>query len=214
MKEKEIRKYDVELLSLIKKTILLYDNADKSMQEIDDFCNNISQIQQKCDYIQSDLLHKLESPELKDEEIIGLGRAIQKDRLERRAINNACLIKNEYLKCKNKLPIKCQRQFFNQSINLKVKELNEPYKNRVISNEEFEKIMALTSNRKNKKKTPKDEINKSVVQTEKKERKNAVHIDETKLIKLKEEGKLLSEIAEYFKCSIGSVRNKLKEIKK
>lgn len=188
-----------ELLVLIQNAAKAYDEADDLVNKIDDFCESISEKQSEVDSILSDLYHEIENDDLTDEQMASFGKEIKKYRKIRRGLDNANIVRNVYEKHKDKLPHKENRPFFRNSMKQIINDLNRPYKNRVLTNEDIENL-------KNQK-----------VKTEKIKVKKIGKTAKMDVEKLKEElskGKTQCELATIFNCSQPTINYWIKKIKK
>lgn len=110
----------------------------QGLDELDTMFAENSQNQSKNDSEISDWLHVLQDDEnLDDAAIASIGRKIAELRKERCSLRNAYEIMKTFNENKNKLQHVDNRKFLTAAIHKTLKNLNQPYKNRIISDEEI-----------------------------------------------------------------------------
>ncbi len=117
-------------------------NVSALLDELDDFEKNISTKEQEFDYKLSDLYHKLEDMTLDSKKCYRFCKEMKEVLLERRKYKNEVLIYQEYQKYRQKLNSGIDnRKILLSSLGLREKRLNQPYNNRIYTEEELvEKI--------------------------------------------------------------------------
>lgn len=185
---------DLEILKKIQDVCNLLDEIDESQE-------SISKRISDSDMALEDLEHQLENEILTDAEIIGISKKIISLRKERRARKNELEIIKVYSDVKTKLPYKEQRPFFKQQIGLKTKNLNQPYKNRIYSEEEIQEI-----------KSNKLNVNLNI-ELKTKRTKGSTKIDIQELKKEWLRGKTQRELALMFNCTQPTINYYIKKIK-
>jgi len=96
---------------------------------------------QKVDFQISDYLHVIENNELSELSSIRIIKKIHELRLARRSLNNEHEIENTYNIHKSKLAGKDTRQFLLHEVYKTVKSLGSQYKNRILTDEDIQKIL-------------------------------------------------------------------------
>ena len=122
---------------LVKKILKIQDE----LQEIDDYFNELPNLQSKVDEELSDLLHYIENNSLTPKQSAKMIKLIHKKRLERRSLLNDYEIKKVYNENRNKISIDSQRPFFISAISSRVKDLGNAYKNRRFTEKEILNIL-------------------------------------------------------------------------
>lgn len=122
---------------LVKKILKIQDE----LQEIDDYFNELPNLQSKVDEELSDLLHYIENNSLTPKQSAKMIKLIHKKRLERRSLLNDYEIKKVYNENRNKISIDSQRPFFISAISSRVKDLDNAYKNRRFTEKEILNIL-------------------------------------------------------------------------
>lgn len=211
-----------ELLVLIQNAAQKYDEADELVNKIDEFCESISENQQRVDFILSDLYHEIENDDLTDEQMTSFGKEIKKYRKIRRSIDYENIIRNVYERHKAKISIREQRPFFRNSMKQCIEELNQPYKNRVLTDADINELKMVTKT--STKDDSKETLSKNKELTKKgkqlssarksKNVRGSVKIDlqELKLHYLK--GTSQTQLAIMFNCTQPTINYYIKKIKK
>lgn len=110
----------------------------QGLNDLDEMYAENSQNQSKNDSEISDWLHVLQDDEsLDDEAIASIGKKIAELRKERNSLRNAYEIMKTFNENKNKLAHPDNRKFLTTSVHKTMKNLNQPYKNRIISEDEI-----------------------------------------------------------------------------
>lgn len=201
---------DTGLLSLIQEAAKAYDDADALVERIDEYCDKISGNQQKVDMILSDLYHEIENDDLTDQQLATFGKEIKKYRKIRRNIDNENIIRNIYEKHKLKLSSKENRPFFRNSMKQVLGDLNQPYKNRVLTDDDIDQLKKIINldDSKEKKLTKAGEKRVAI-----KKRKCSSKIDIQELKKEWLKGKTQKELAIMFNCTQPTINYYIKKIK-
>lgn len=105
-------------------------NAEEILKNIDDYFNDLPNLQSEVDEELSDLYHYVENNELTPRQCTKMIKLIQQKRLIRRNLCNDYEIKKTYNTHRNKLSIESQRQFFLMEIHKTAKKLNQQYRYR------------------------------------------------------------------------------------
>lgn len=186
----ENKQIDLVVLKKIQDVIQGLDDLDGM------FAEN-SQNQSKNDSEISDWLHVLQDDEtLTDEAIAEIGRKIGELRKERNSLRNAYEIMKTFNENKNKLIHPDNRKFLTTLVHKTMKNLNQPYKNRIISEDEIHALK--------KDKEPNKHHNAG--------RKEKYNIEQIKELILS--GKTQREIAKELNCvqsTISTYKKKLEE---
>lgn len=178
---------DTEFLTKVNKLCDLFD-------EVEEMINSNGERQQKTDFMLSDLEHSLENETLTDTEIIGIGRKIQELRKDRRCLKNEFELIKKFIELKNRLLETNNRAIFKSTMNTTMKNLNQPYKNRVFTEEEMTEIK-------------KSQEKPVTIKIETK-------VDTKKIAELVEKKLTQREIAKKLGCSQSTVNYYIKKIKK
>ena len=88
-----------------------------------------------------DILHLIESGNLKTNECYRIIRELKKQRIERRQIKNNFAILQVFNTHINKLTLEDNRKFLLNEINKENKKINSEYKNRIYTSEEIDNIL-------------------------------------------------------------------------
>ena len=116
-------------------------NITNLLNDLDEYLNEIPNLQSQIDEELSDLYHYIENNELSEKQSFKMIKLIKKKRIIRRGLNNDYEMKKTYISNRNKLLIDSQRQFFLTEIHKKNKELSSKYKNRRLTNEEIKNLI-------------------------------------------------------------------------
>ena len=112
------------------------------LDEIDDFESSISSEMSNYNYKLSDLYHYVENNTMDTKKCYRLCKELKKVLKERRQFKNNVELVHEYKNNVQKLNNgKENRQLMLAAIGKRSKQLNQPYKNRVYSEEELKEIM-------------------------------------------------------------------------
>lgn len=113
-----------------------------TLDELDELIDTNGDRQSKIDLELSDWLHKLQyDDELTTEQITNIGIRIKELRKERESLRNEYELITEFSKNKNKLFQKENRQFLVHSIKQRLERLNQPYNNRVLTDDEMNEVL-------------------------------------------------------------------------
>lgn len=116
-------------------------NITNLLNDLDEYLNEIPNLQSQIDEELSDLYHYIENNELSAKQSFKMIKLIREKRIIRRGLNNDYEMKKTYISNRNKLLIDSQRQFFLTEIHKKNKELSSKYKNRRLTNEEIKNLI-------------------------------------------------------------------------
>ena len=175
--------YDTIFLGTLHRVITTLD-------ELDELIDTNGDRQSKIDLELSDWLHKLQyDDDLTTEQITNIGIKIKELRKERESLRNEYELITEFSKNKNKLFQKENRQFLVHNIKQRLERLNQPYNNRVLTDDEMNEV-----------------LNHNIVKVEEtKTRKKYVFTDK-ELIKSKLlDGYKAKEVANELGCSLSTV---------
>ena len=134
MEENNSKMRSEQLLEKIKQTVKLLD-------EIELMISTQAAELSKVDSELSDWLHIIENNELSKEECFNVMERMHALRIERRELNNEYELEKVYQTHKSKLSGNETRQFLIAEINKKKKELNQEYKNRVLTDENIKNVL-------------------------------------------------------------------------
>lgn len=122
------------------------------LDELDEIIETNSERQSKVDSEISDWLHRLQNyfEELKPNRIAlaNIAERIATLRLERASLRNEFELIKRYKEISRQMMTKDNRKFVIAEIQKIMKNLNQPYKNRIISEEDIELVEAMTENEK------------------------------------------------------------------
>lgn len=113
----------------------------KTMNEIDDIIDRTSDEQSKIDSLRSDYLHLYENYDLTDESMVKISKKLHDCCIVRRNWNNVFAIGKVYRENVGKLIFKGQREFAYNSIKHVANNLDNDYKNRVMTDEEQQELL-------------------------------------------------------------------------
>ena len=111
------------------------------LNELDDLYEDLPKQLSEVDTKICDILHLIESNNLKTNECYRIIRELKKHRMKRRQIKNNYTILQVFNTHINKLPLEENRSFLLNEINKKNKEINSEYKNRIYTSEEIDNIL-------------------------------------------------------------------------
>lgn len=201
MDNKESTYSDVELLAKIQKLCDLFDEVDELVNSNGDRLKNV-------DYRLSDIEHTMENEELTDSEMLNLSKKLKELRKIRRGLKNEYEIIKEFNRIKNRILEENNRKIFKTNISITMRNLNQPYKNRVYTEEEITEIKCLST----KTEITNENISIEKINEEPKKRGRKSKIDLDILIEEYKKGKKQSELAKMFNCSQPSVHNMLQKM--
>ena len=113
------------------------------LQEVEEYKEQLPTLQQEVDYRLSDLLHKIENDSLNAPQSCKIVKEIKKQRLIRRSYQNDYEIIRTYTNNVNKLMNAGNRELLLAEINRTNKRLNQPYKNRVYTNDDMKELLGV-----------------------------------------------------------------------
>lgn len=128
--------------------------AISSLDEIDNMMETQSSELQKVDYELSDWYHYIENNEINEQESYKIIQEIKRLRKLRRSLNNEHEIENTYKNHSSKMMGNNTRSFLLVEINKTIKQLDNEYKNRVLTEERINEML----NIKKKRGRPKKEV--------------------------------------------------------
>ena len=111
------------------------------LDDIDEMIDTQSIEIQNVDLQLSDYYHLIENNELSDLASINVIKKIHELRLIRRSLNKEHEIENTYNTHKSKLAGKDTRKFLLHEVHKTIKSLSNPYKNRILSDEDVQNIL-------------------------------------------------------------------------
>ena len=117
--------------------------AIKLLQEVEEYKEQLPTLQQEVDYRLSDLLHKIENDSLNAPQSCKIVKEIKKQRLIRRGYQNDYELLRAYSNNINKLVNSGNRELLLSEINKTNKRLNQPYKNRVYTDEDIKELLGV-----------------------------------------------------------------------
>lgn len=123
-------------------------HAIQILDEIDEMIKTQSTELQTIDYELSDLYHLIENNDLSDESSLIIVKRIHELRKLRRSLNNEHEIENTYKNHLSKLIGTDTRKFLSVEVHKMIKNLNNSYKNRVLTEEDMNKILNPTNSKK------------------------------------------------------------------
>ena len=114
---------------------------NEQLADLDDYFNELPNLQSQIDEELSDLLHYIENNDLTPKQSTKMIKLLKQKRMVRRGLCNDYEIKKVYNAHKGKLAIDTQRPFFLSEIHKKAKELNSTYKSRQLSDEQIKELI-------------------------------------------------------------------------
>ena len=133
--------------------------AVKILDEIDEMISTQGQELQKIDLELSDLYHFIENNNVTDNTSVKLIERIKQLRLLRRSLQREYEIENAYKNNSSKMMGNGTRSFLLNTIKQTVKNLNSEYKNRVLTDEDIEKLQS--TEKKKRGRPPKNKVGDS-----------------------------------------------------
>lgn len=130
--------------------------AVKVLDEIDEMISTQGQELQKIDLELSDLYHFIENNNVTDNTSVKLIERIKQLRLKRRSLQREYEIENAYKNNSSKMMGNGTRSFLINTIKQTVKNLNSEYKNRVLTDEDIEKLQS--TEKKKRGRPPKNKV--------------------------------------------------------
>lgn len=117
--------------------------AIKLLQEIEKYKEELPALQQEVDYRLSDLPHKIENDSLNAPQSCKIVKEIKKQRLIRRDYQNDYEILRTYTNNVNKLMNAGNRKMLLSELKKTNNRLNQPYKNRIYTNDEMNELLGV-----------------------------------------------------------------------
>lgn len=130
--------------------------AVKILDEIDEMISTQGQELQKIDLELSDLYHFIENNNVTDNTSVKLIERIKQLRLKRRSLQREYEIENAYKNNSSKMMGNGTRSFLINTIKQTVKNLNSEYKNRVLTDDDIEKLQS--TEKKKRGRPPKNKV--------------------------------------------------------
>jgi hypothetical protein len=141
-KEIKYRETQNEFIAKLQQCVNAFDNADKLLDEIDDFIKNeMPNETSKFDSEQQDYLHILENYELNDSQLICIGRKLEANRNVRKNWHNIYAISTVWNEHKAKIYNKNSRIFLREILAKNIKSLDSDWKFRVLSEDEVKSLL-------------------------------------------------------------------------
>lgn len=113
------------------------------LDEIDDYCDSLSEKISQEDLKEQDLLHLIENEKLTTFECYRVIKEMKKIREERRKIKHDIEIASSFNKSKNKLIAKEYRKFLIADLYKREKQIGIKYNNKYYTSEEIKKIIKI-----------------------------------------------------------------------
>jgi len=178
----------------------ILQDAITSLNKIDELVESNSTRQSAIDLELCDLLHLIENEEISDAASPKIIKRIHELRQIRRSLRNEYELIIKYNEIKERLSFKENRQFVIAEIQKRIKNLNQEYKNRILTQEQIDELL-------------KDDSTK-ITETKKKRKRSeeSKKIDE-QIMELLEKGKSQSEIAKILYMTQPSISMRVKRIK-
>lgn len=111
------------------------------LDKLDEYFNSMSELESNIDMKLSDLYHYIENNTLKTNECYRIVREIKKQRQIRRILKNDYALLSTYKNNHQRLNNEKNRKLFLAEMHKTQKSLNTKYKNRVLTDEDFIKIL-------------------------------------------------------------------------
>ena len=141
-KESKSRQMQNEFVAKLQQCMKAFDEADKIYDEIEDFIRNkMPEETSKYDSEQQDYLHILEDYKLNDKQLISVGRKLEENRNDRKQWHNIFNISKVWDEHKNKVYNRNSRVFLYENISKVVKNLDNDWKFRVLSEEQVKDLL-------------------------------------------------------------------------
>lgn len=136
-KEEEVVEKEIVYTPIVMQIL----GINEQLADLDDYFNELPNLQSQIDEELSDLLHYIENNDLTPKQSTKMIKLLKQKRTVRRGLCNDYEIKKVYNTHKGKLAIDTQRPFFLSEIHKKVKELNSTYKSRQLSDEQIKELI-------------------------------------------------------------------------
>ena len=141
------------LIQKIKEVVDLLD-------EIDSYIEELPNKQSEVDSLLSDYRHFLKENEFTKEQAYEIALKIKESELIRSQIKEDLEISRLYNELKSRLPSKENRKFLTNKIFQRTKEWGQPYKYRVLTQEEVDSLLNVTSKKKRGRPKKEDKVEK------------------------------------------------------
>lgn len=174
------------------------------LNELDELVNTNGERQSNIDLELSDWLHHLQNnfEAVSRASLANIAKKIGNLRLERASLRNEYELIKRYKELSNRMMSKDNRLFIISEIQKTMKNLNQPYQNRIINEKMIANVEAITVAEKNQ------EIAKAKL-----ERKESSKELDQILLKMQKEGKTQREMAEKVGITQASISVRLKRLK-
>lgn len=150
-KETKNRQTQNEFIAKLQRCLIAYDEADKLFDDIDDFIKNkMPDETSKYDSEQQDYLHIIEDYVLDDKQLINIARKLEENRNDRKQWHNIYNIATVWNEHKNKIINRNSRIFLKENICKTIKNLDNDWKFRVLSEEEVKSLLSVVKDNANK----------------------------------------------------------------
>ena len=136
-KEEEVVEKEIVYTPIVMQIL----GINEQLADLDDYFNELPNLQSQIDEELSDLLHYIENNDLTPKQSTKMIKLLKQKRTVRRGLCNDYEIKKVYNAHKGKLAIDTQRPFFLSEIHKKAKELNSTYKSRQLSDEQIKELI-------------------------------------------------------------------------
>ena len=136
-KEEEVVEKDIVYTPIVMQIL----GINEQLEDLDNYFNELPNLQSQIDEELSDLLHYIENNDLTPKQSTKMVKLLKQKRMVRRGLCNDYEIKKIYNTHKGKLAIEKQRTFFLSEIYKKAKELNSTYKSRQLSDEQIKELI-------------------------------------------------------------------------
>lgn len=136
-KKEEIVEKDIVYTPIVMQIL----GINEQLEDLDNYFNELPNLQSQIDEELSDLLHYIENNDLTSKQSTKMVKLLKQKRMVRRGLCNDYEIKKVYNTHKGKLAIDTQRPFFLSEIYKKAKELNSTYKSRQLSDEQIKELI-------------------------------------------------------------------------
>lgn len=126
-------------MNIIEDVKCICNKLDNIQSSIDELPNKLSTLELQ----EQDLLHLIENSTLKTNQCYRVIKEIRKCRLERRKVKNDMELARTYQTHQNKMISTENRKFLLTELNKTNSRLNQPYKNRIYTEEEIKEILGV-----------------------------------------------------------------------
>lgn len=174
------------------------------LDELDELVNTNSERQSHVDLELSDWLHHLQNnfEAVSRASLANIAEKIGSLRLERASLRNEYELIRRYKELSNRMMSKDNRQFIISEIQKTMKNLNQPYQNRIIDEKIIANVEAITI----------EEKNQEITKPKRQRKESSKELDQV-LLKMKAEGRTQREMAVKVGITQASVSVRLKRLK-